>query len=215
MDPLHQLGFGRLQKNTTYLVVGERGTGKTLLCMLAALHYASKKLTVVYMLTSSVLSFNLAERILTLNPLSKEHLEHIVFVRLQERSSEGRIPYIIEALKPSMLIFDEANWGYENYIAENIDLTIYRSRLLSNLLAEIHGLRTKIGFTVIYTADLYEGGKILGYKVMSYFSDHIIELTKSKNSNRRFKANLITDGLKIKSCSYRIGDIGFQVGEGN
>lgn len=212
MDPLAQLNLGGLEKGRTYLVVGERGTGKTLFCMLATLKFALRNSKVVYVLTQADLSFMVAERLLASHRLPRRVLNNIIFVKLLDRSSEANLPALLEAIKPAAFVFDEVNWGYESYVADNFDLAVYRNRLLSHLLAEIHSVCRKIGCTKIYTADILSGGKVLGYNVLKYFSDIVVELKRSKHS---YRVNLLSGGFKLKSYSYTIDSRGFQIGGGN
>ncbi|MEM3794399.1 MAG: hypothetical protein QW429_00845 [Thermoprotei archaeon] len=213
LDPMAQLNFGRLETKTTYLVVGSRGAGKTLFCMLAAISYALRDMTVLYTMTQGDLSFNLANNLVENYKLPKRVLKNITFMRPNNRNAESKIPQLLEELKPSIFILDEAIWSYGNYVVENFELAVYRSRLLSGMLAEIHSLRERIGFTIIYTADIQQGGRILADGVLNYFSDTVVELSRHRGNRNQFDAALLRDGLKLKSYSYTIDKLGFRVGE--
>ncbi len=215
LDPMSQLNFGRLEKNTTYLIVGPRGTGKTLFCMLAAISFALKDWRSLYLITQSDLSFKLAENLIENHRLPIKILDNVIFVRPTNRNVEPRIPKLIEATRPSIFIFDEVIWGYGSYVMENIELAVYRSRLLSNMLAEIHSLRESVGFTTIYTADTQQGGRVLASKVLDYFSDITVEFIKQRSYQGSYRAVLRSNELRPKSYSYTIDKVGFHIGENN
>jgi hypothetical protein len=215
LDPMSQLNFGRLEKNTTYLIVGPRGTGKTLFCMLAAISFALKDRRSLYLITQSDLSFKLAENLIGNHRLPIKILDNVIFVRPTNRNIEPGIPRLIEATRPSIFIFDEIIWGYGSYVMENIELAVYRSRLLSNMLAEIHSLRESVGFTTIYTADTQQGGRVLASKVLGYFSDIVVEFIKQRGYQGSYRAVLRSDKLRPKSYSYTIDKLGFHIGENN
>ena len=215
LDPMSQLNFGRLEKNTTYLIVGPRGTGKTLFCMLAAISFALKEWRSLYLITQSDLSFKLAENLIENHRLPIKILDSVIFVRPTNRNVEPRVPKLIEATRPSIFIFDEVIWGYGNYVMENIELAVYRSRLLSNMLAEIHSLRENVGFTTIYTADTQQGGRVLASKVLDYFSDIVVEFIKQRGYQGSYRAVLRSNKLRPKSYSYTIDKLGFHIGENN
>lgn len=212
LDPLSQLNFGSLEKGHTYLVVGERGSGKTLFCMLAALLFALKSSRVVYVLTQGELCFRLAERLIANHGLPNRILENILFMEPHHRSSEAYLPALLEETRPSAFIFDEINWGYTSYVAGNLELAVYRNRLLSNLLAEIHGVCRSFECTTIYTADILSGGGVLAHNALTYFCDITVELRRLK---RGYRASLISGGSRLKSYPYTIGRLGFQIGEAN
>ncbi len=182
--------------------------------MLAAISFALRDLRSLYLITQSDLSFKLAENLIENHRLPKKILDNVVLVRPTNRNVESRIPKLIEATRPSIFIFDEVIWSYGSYVMENIELAVYRSRLLSNMLAEVHSLRESIGFTTIYTADT-QGGRVLANKVLEYFSDIVVEFLKQRGYQSSYRAVLRSNGLKPKSYSYTIDKLGFHIGENN
>jgi RecA/RadA recombinase len=214
LDPLTQFGMGSLERDRTYLVYGESGTGKTLLCLLAALSFAKQEKDVLFASTDNISVVNRLSTIANSHLIDRSVLDKILIFQVKTQRDEEKITEIAEKTAISLVIYDSATHIYSLYISENSKLVIHRNKLFTNFLAYMHSIRKKRHLSLIYTSNVSgTKDKALAHNALTYFTDWRIRLLKRDMMQQKKNASYLeSDGTQHR-YSYTIDNLGFATGE--
>ncbi len=181
---------------------GGPGTGKTNLCLLAAIECARKGGNVVFIDTEGGFSL---ERLKQLAPDYRKILERIKLVEPKTFEEQGRAIKMLERERADLIILDSAVALYRLHNAESVDnktkkcvpdlFKIEANRELSKQLSILSNLARERNIPVLITAHSFkkwENGSIdmVGGDSIKYWSKAIVFLEKTGKTSER-KAMLV------------------------
>jgi len=180
---------GGYEKEIVTTIYGPAGSGKTLLCQLAAISVAREKKKVIYVDTEG--SFSM-ERFKQIVPDYQKVLENILFFRPtsfeEQKGVFEKLRNVIND-KIGLIIVDTISMLYRLEIGQTPD--VYQiNRDLGIQISYLSEIARKMNIPVLITTQVYanfeerEGIKIVGGDLLKYGSKCLIELQVLRNGNR-------------------------------
>ena len=188
VDRLLDGGYERDALTTIY---GPPGSGKTLLCLLAAAHAVGARRKVVYIDTEG--NFSVA-RLRQLYPEAwKEVLDGIIFLKPidfdEQAKAFGKLRTIADPKKVGLIVLDGAAMLYRLELGKNRDVFAV-NREFGVQISYLTEIARRHGIPVLVTnqvyADLDDDGnvKIVGGDILRYASKCMMEIRKLTGGNR-------------------------------
>lgn len=215
-EPLQGLLDG-LEHGALTNFFGEPASGKTNICMLAAVDCVAKGGTVAYVDTEGGFSF---ERFSQVCPGGKEALKRIAMVRPQDFADQGRAIRALKNKQSDMIVVDSAVALFRLECSET-EATFEAGKELSRQLSVLNNIAISRNIPIIITSHSFrrKGGEqdVVGGDVIKYWSKSLILLEKTGRASERkativkhrwlpeernVKFNIVQEG--IKPAGFRI-----------
>jgi DNA repair protein RadB len=185
-EPLASI-LNRLESRSITNFYGGPGTGKTNLCLLAALECIRKGGTVIYIDTEGGFS---AQRLgqLTRNP--EQALQKITLIEPKNFEEQGKVIRSLESQKPNLIILDSAVALYRLEYADPKAETLEAHRELSRQISILSNLSRYKDIPIIITAHTFHNWdtdthEIVGGDMMKYWSKAIVYLERTNKTSER------------------------------
>ncbi len=190
-EPLKSL-LSRLEPSSVTNFYGGPGTGKTNLCLLAAIECIKNNGCVTYIDTEGGFS---AERLRQLTKNPEQALEKITLLEPKSFREQGKVIRSLESHKADLIILDSAVALYRLEYADPKAETLEAHRELSKQISILSGLARDKNIPVIITAHTFHNWdtdthEIVGGDMIKYWSKAIVYLERTGKTSER-KATVI------------------------
>ena len=200
-EDLNKLLVG-YKNNVVTSIYGEAGSGKTTLCLLAAIEQALNNKKILFLDTESNFSVDRFEQLL--NKRNKECIKNILVLKVKNFNLQhNQIKNLEEIKNISLIIIDSLTHHYRRLNNREPDLAKGMLAKQLSILNKI--LKSKVN--VIITSQVYsnmnKGILPVGKEVINRFSKNIIKLEKNprriKNEtiNKSTRFEIVNEGIKI------------------
>ena len=181
---------GGYESDIVTTIFGPPGSGKTVLCLLAAINIARKDKKVIYVDTENNFS---VERLMQIALDYKKILDNIVFLRptsfTEQKGAFQKLKDIIND-KVGLIVVDTIAMLYRLEIGKT-DEVYEINRELGRQISYLSEISTKKNIPVLVTTQIYadfdnkDTVKIVGGDLLRYGSKCLIELQITPQNNRR------------------------------
>jgi DNA repair protein RadB len=190
-EPLNSI-ISRLEPKTVTNFYGGPGTGKTNLCLLAAIECIKGGGCVTYIDTEGGFS---AERLRQLTKNPEQALQKIALLEPKTFEEQGRIVRSLEKHKADLIILDSAVALYRLEYADPKAETLEAHRELSKQISILSNISRDKNIPVIITAHTFQNwdtgtNEIVGGDMIKYWSKAIVYLERTNKTSER-KATII------------------------
>jgi DNA repair protein RadB len=190
-DILDRLLDGGFETDTVTTVYGPSGTGKTNICVIAAVAVARTGKKVVYIDTEGGFS---VERMKQVAPQDyKELLENVMFLKpmnfTEQRTSFGKLSKLVDE-DIGIIIVDTISMLYRLEIGQTDDIYTVNKEL-GMQISYLNEITRRKNIPVLITNQVYssfdekDNIKIVGGDILKYGSKCLIELQKGHNGIRK------------------------------
>jgi DNA repair protein RadB len=204
-EPLNSI-VSRLEPKTITNFYGGPGTGKTNMCLLAALECINAGGSVTYIDTEGGFS---VERLRQLSKNPEQALQKITLLEPKNFEEQGKLIRALEKErhKTDLIILDSAVALYRLEYADPKAETLEAHRELSKQISILSNLSREKGIPVIITAHTFQNwdtgqNEIVGGDMIKYWSKAIVYLERtSKTSERKatvMKHRWVPEGGTVK-----------------
>ncbi len=202
-EPMNSLLKG-LESRAVTNFYGEAGTGKTNLCLLAAIECARNNGKVIFIDTEGGFSL---ERLKQITPDHMDVLKRIELLEPRDFREQGKIIRNLREKEADLIILDSAVALYRLDYSEPERESQGVSRELAKQMAILSSIARKRGIPVIATGHVFrnwstESNEIVGGGSLKYWSKAIVFLEKTgKMSERRatiIKHRWLPEGESVK-----------------
>lgn len=202
-EPLRSLTKG-IEPGTITNLYGAPGTGKTNLCILAALECIGKGGVVSYIDTEGGFSL---ERLKQLEPNHNFAMQKINLIEPKDFEEQGKVIKSLEGKEQGLIIVDSMVSLYRLEYSEPTKETISANRELSKQLSILSNIARAKKIPVLITAHTFRNwetqeNEVIGGNIIKYWSKAIIYLEKTgRVSERRaliFKHMSLPEGGSVK-----------------
>lgn len=193
--------IGNLEKLTS--IYGEGGTGKTTLCLLAAINHAINNKKVIFLDSENNFSTERFNQLL--NKRNNECIKNILILKIKNFNLQHSQIKSLEGIKNiSLIIIDSLTHYYRRLHSREPEIAkamlARQLKILSNI--------AQTGIPIIVTSQVYSdfNNNInpLGREILSKFSSKIIKLEKDprklileKPDKKESKFEIINEGIRI------------------
>ncbi|MEM5812494.1 MAG: DNA repair and recombination protein RadB [Candidatus Aenigmatarchaeota archaeon] len=190
-EPLSSI-ISKLEPQTITNFYGGPGTGKTNICLLAAIECINKGGFVTYIDTEGGFSLQRIKQ-LTKNP--ERILEKITLLEPKTFEEQGKIIRSLERQKSDLIILDSAVALYRLEYADPKAETIEAHRELSKQISVLSSIAREKNIPVIITTHVFQNwdtgeSEMVGGEMMKYWSKAIVYLEKTGRASER-KATIV------------------------
>jgi len=190
-EPLNTI-LSKLEPKSITNFYGGPGTGKTNLCLLAALECIKNNGSVTYIDTEGGFS---VERLKQLTKSPEHALERITLLEPKSFEEQGRLIRNLEKHKTDLIILDSAVALYRLEYADPKVETLEAHRELSKQISILSTIAREKGIPVIITAHTFQNwdtgtNEIVGGDMIKYWSKAIVYLERTSKTSER-KATMI------------------------
>ena len=195
--------LGKYSEENITALYGEAGTGKTTLCLLAALELASNNKKVIFLDTEQNFSTERIEQIL--NSKNKECIKNILVLKIKNFNVQHTQVKNLESIKNvSLIVVDSLTHHYRRLYSREPELA---KGMLGKQLTILKNIAKK-NIPVILTSQVYSSleNNIMpvGKDVLIKLSDKLIKLEKNprkltleKPENKTIKFEIVSEGIKV------------------
>jgi DNA repair protein RadB len=190
-EPLNSI-ISRLEEKSITNFYGGPGTGKTNLCLLAALECVKNGGCVTYIDTEGGFS---AERLKQLTKNPEQALQKITLLEPKTFEEQGKLIRSLDSQKSDLIILDSAVALYRLEYADPKAETLEAHRELSKQISILSSLSREKNIPIIITAHTFQNwdtgtNEIVGGDMIKYWSKAIVYLERTSKTSER-KATVI------------------------
>lgn len=212
---IDELFDGGLRDREITLIYGDYGTGKTLLCFMAALNCLREGFKVIYITTEKPFTiermFQLAEKSILKDANKKEFIKNLIVISPEDFNEQIEVIYRLELFvteKVKLIVFDSITDRYREILSKK-NVTIWANKVLNEQMAILKYIAKTKKTSVIITGHVINvvgsgiEKDVIASKVVRYWCDNIIRLERV-NSER----TLI---IEVKKGCYNGTSIKFKI----
>lgn len=208
-EPIKTLMMGLEPKAVTSFYGGP-GTGKTNICLLAAVECVKRKGRVIYIDTEGGFS---VERLRQIDQDFEKILERIEIVEPKDFSEQGRLIKMLEHKNPDLIIVDSIAALYRLEYADggsgksDKNKVLEANRELSKQLAVLSGVARSKNIPVVITTHTFRDwetneNEVIGGDSLKYWSKAIVFFERTNKTSERkatmVKHRYIPEGVNVK-----------------
>ncbi len=188
--PIDRLLEGGFEPGVITTIYGPSSSGKTNICMLAAINCVKNGKKVLYIDTEGGFSI---ERLKQLADNYREILEHIIFIRPinfeEQKKSLEKISEVVDD-KFGLVVLDTIAMLYRLELSKNRELVNEINKTISLQLAYLSEIARRNKIPVLITNQVYcsfddNNIRMVGGDLLKYASKCLIELRKCRNNIRK------------------------------
>ena len=189
--------------NGVNVLYGEGGSGKTTMCILAAIEQALENKKVLYLDTEINFSTERFEQIL--NNRNKECMKNILILKIKNFNLQHTQIKTLEGIKNiSLIILDSITHHYRRLYSREPEIARAMLGKQLSILKEISKTIPVIITSQVYSS-MENSSNLLAKETIKKFSDRIIRLEKNprkmmiEGSEKKKGFEIVNDGIKIFS----------------
>ena len=190
--------FLKEYNNEVTTIYGEAGTGKTTLCLLAAIEQAKNNKKVIFLDTEQ--NFSL-ERLQQINN-NKEILKNIIVLKLKNFNIQHtQVKALVEIKNVSLIILDSSTHHFRRLVRKEPEIARAMLAKQLSILNQISKKEIPILVTSQVYSDMQNDVLPLGKEQLKRFSKTIIKLEKNprkiKLDDKEINFEIVNTGIKI------------------
>ena len=194
------------QENSITTIYGEAGSGKSTICLLAAIEQALNNKKILFLDTEKNFSTERFEQLL--NNRNKECIKNILVLKIKNFNLQHTQIKTLEGIKNiSLIIIDSINHHYRRLYSREPEIAKAMLGKQLSILKQI----SKNNIAILITSQVYSnmnnGVQAVGKEILIKFSKSIIKLEKNPR--------VLIDETNKKQNNFKITNEGIQLGNIN